>query len=466
MTNLAFDTTGDQNGAGLRPSAHVHSLGQQPRLLKPVTNEPSDAILKAADIITDPQQAQICTRKEIRVPRITVHAFSESSNVANAFEGAAKDRLMSRAHVIVHAGGIDAAIHLYREAPTPDLIVVESCSANEAFLAHLDCLAEVCDAGTKLMVVGHANDINFYRELTRRGVSEYMIAPIDPVSFVNGISSIYRETGSGKLGQIYAFIGAKGGVGSSTVAHNVGWAMARHFGSEVVLADMDLPFGTASLNFNQDALQGVMDAVRDASRLDEVLLDRLLTRCGDHLSLLAAPTELETPYDLAERAIEPLLEVAQTSVPFMILDMPHLWTSWVRSTLVSADEVVITAMPDLANLRNAKNVIDFLRRARPNDAPPKLILNQVGMPKRPEIKPEEFVKALQMDATTCIPFEPHLFGTAANSGQMIAEVSAKAVANKAFAEVAEVLTGRKETKRRRGRLFGLRSLLGRLAGQA
>ena len=126
--------------------------------------------------------------------------------------------------------------------------------------------------------------------------------------------------------------------------------MARLFGSDVILADLDLPFGTAGLDFNLDPPQGIADAVFGADRLDEVLLDRLLAKCEDHLSLLAAPAALDKSYDFSEGAFEQVLEIVQANVPTVVLDVPHLWTSWVRKTLIAADEVVITAVPDLANL--------------------------------------------------------------------------------------------------------------------
>ncbi|UVF18495.1 AAA family ATPase [Microvirga terrae] len=396
-------------------------------------------------------------REATRIPYIGIQAFCDSPDVVAVIQSAASDRLMSRAHVTVREGGIAAATALYQNEQTPQLIVIESCSIPETFLVEIDSLAEVCDAGTKVMVIGHVNDVHFYRELMRRGISDYLLAPVDPVSLIVAISRIYSEPTSGKLGQCYAFVGAKGGVGSSTVAHNVGWTVARQAASDVVLADMDLAFGTASLDFKLDAGQGVAEAIDDAGRLDEVLLDRLLARCGDHFSLLRAPGTLERCYDLAENAVNPLIEIAQASVPFLILDMPHVWNAWARNVLLSADEVIITAAPDLPNLRNAKSLVTFLRQARPHDPPPKLILNQVGMPKRPEIKPAEFAKALQLDLMACIPYDPHLFGTASNVGQMVAEVSAKAPASRIFSEIAGSIAAQKP--HRRTSLFNIASMI-------
>jgi pilus assembly protein CpaE len=312
------------------------------------------------------------------------------------------------------------------------------------------------------MVIGHSNDVPLYRELLKRGVSEYLVAPADVMSIITAISGIYHDSSTEKLGQSYAFIGAKGGVGSSTVAHNVAWTMARLVGSDVILADLDLPFGTAGLDFNLDPAQGIAEAVFGADRLDEVLLDRLLAKCEEHLSLLAAPAALDKAYDFPESAFDQVLEIVQSNVPTVVLDVPHQWTAWVRKTLIAADEVVIIAAPDLANLRNAKAIVDLLRQARPNDTPPKLILNQVGMPKRPEIKADDFAAALQLTPIATIPFDPLLFGTASNNGQMIAEASAKTTVSDVFADIAQVVSGRKELKKARKRGLDLGPLLQRL----
>ena len=120
---------------------------------------------------------------------------------------------------------------------------------------------------------------------------------------------------------------------------------------------------------------------------------------------------------------------------------------------MSADDILVVAGPDLANLRNAKNLVDLLRAARPNDHTPYYCLNQVGVPKRPEISPADFAKALEDQPLVVIPFDPQIFGTAANNGQMIAEVSANHKTAEMFSELAQVLTGRAEVKRPRSGLL-------------
>jgi pilus assembly protein CpaE len=383
------------------------------------------------------------------IPRVNIQAFCEDQDTAAVIERAAQDRRLAKAHVTVQMGGAQAAAAFYRNASTPNLIIVESLLDRRDMLAELDHLAEVCDPGTKVIAIGHINDVLLYRELMRRGVSEYVVAPVDVVQLIESISSVYTDPETGPVGQVIAFVGAKGGSGSSTVCHNTAFAIAGALKSDVVIADLDLPFGTAGLDFNQDPLQGIADALASPERLDEMVLDRLLSRCSDHLSLFAAPGTLDRPYDLDPSSCDTVIDVVRENVPWIAVDVPHLWTAWAKQVVLRADHVVITAAPDLANLRNAKNLVDQLKHSRPNDRAPLLVLNQVGVPKRPEIPVKDFGHALELEPKVIIDFDAQLFGTAANNGQMIEEVSDKSKAADAFRSLANILTDRSEQKTER-----------------
>ena len=394
------------------------------------------------------------------VPRITIQAFCETPETAATIEGIVSDRRMHKAHVKVQMGGGAAAVEAYRHAPTPNVILIEFVGTKSRPLECLDQLAEVCDEGTKVLVVGHVNDVLLYRQFMQRGVSEYLMAPVAPVTMIAAISDLFSAPGAKPVGRTIAVYGARGGAGASTVAHNLAWTVAREHGTSTVIADLDIAFGTASLNFNQDPPQGIAEAVFAPERLDANLLDRLLSKCADNLSLLSAPATLDRPIDLTEPAFDALTDLLRAAVPCIVLDVPHHWSAWTRRVLISADEILIVASPDLTSLRNTKNLLALLQASRPNDARARVILNGVGMPKRPEIAAAEFAKALDAALQASIPFDPALFGTAANNGQMIAEVQAGSKAAEIFSEVAGVVTGRSEVKRSRANL--LEPLLARL----
>ncbi len=406
-------------------------------------------------------EQDIAAMRDLRpVPRISIQAFCETDSIAQPIERAGEDRRMSKAHLKVHMGGVATAIEFFQTAPTPNLIILESRSEPRDLLGSLNQLAEFCDPSTKVVVIGHYNDVGLYRELIRSGISEYIVAPVSMADVVSVISTIFVDPDAEPIGRSIAFIGAKGGVGSSTIAHNLAWSMSTLFKSEVVVADLDLAFGTANINFDQDPAQGIAEAVFSPERIDEVYLDRLLAQCSENLSLLAAPSTLERVYDFDPDAFVQIIDTAQRSAPLLVLDIPHVWTGWTKATLTKADEIVITATPELANLRNTKNLVDMLKRLRPNDAPPKLLLNQTGMPKRPEIGAADFAEPLGMSPMAEIPFDPQLFGNAANNGRMLGEMDSAHAIVQTINEIAHILTGRGEVKPK-GKP-GLGSLLGKL----
>ena len=419
---------------------------------------PSGAVLNpVGQLISDAEHAL----GETGVPRITLHVFCLQSSTRQAAEQAAADRRLSRATALVRLGGIRAALEYYQHQSTPSLLILESDQEPAEMLADLDTLAEVCDPGTKVVVVGRSNDISLYRELIKRGVSEYLVAPIETLPLIRTITGLYSDPAAPFVGRTIAFVGAKGGVGASTVAHNVAYAISERLMTAAVIVDFDLPFGTAGLDFNQDPLQGVADALTQPDRLDATLLERMMVRCTERLSLFAAPATLDSTYDISAEAFEEVAAKIRGTSPFVVMDLPHIWSGWMRQTLLSADEVNLVATPDLASLRNAKNMFDLIRLARPNDAPPRLILNQVGVQGRPEIPVKDFSDALGVEPSLVLPFDPKTFGQAANNGQMVLELGGKSKAAEGLAQLAQMISKREPPPVRSKSLIG--SLLKRSA---
>jgi pilus assembly protein CpaE len=381
-----------------------------------------------------------------------VQAFCETVQTAAAVRSASEDRRLGKAHLTVQMGGVEAAIESYRTVPTPNVIILETEGRSD-ILAGLDELATVCDPGTRVVVIGTTNDAAPYRELVRRGVSDYVIGPVSPLDVVRSICSLFSASEALPVGRIIAVVGAKGGVGASTVAHNVAWAIARDLSLDSVVIDLDLAFGTAGLDYNQDPMQGVANAVFSPDRLDTAVMDRLLAKCTDHLSLLAAPATLDRVYDFGADAFDSIFDTLRMTTPCIVLDVPHQWSGWTKRVLVGADDILVVAEPDLANLRNTKNILNMLKSARPNDRAPLYCLNQVRMPKRPEINASGFTKTIERPPIAAIPFDSRMFGTAANNGQMIAEIAASHRTTKMFLQIARQLTGRGDSKRPRESLL-------------
>ncbi|UTP39228.1 CpaE family protein [Phenylobacterium sp. LH3H17] len=407
---------------------------------------PVEAVEPARPAVPNPVHEMLAGAEaafgETLLPRITIHIFAAAPETAELADRAAEDRRMERTSVVTRMGGLAAAVDCYQNQATPSLVMVECLDSAPELLGLLDRLAQVCDPGTKVVLIGSANDIALYRELMRRGVSEYLVPPLSPLQMVRTVAGLYADPSAPFVGRQIAFCGAKGGAGTSTLAHNVAYSITERLQTGAVLVDLDLAFGTAGLDFNQDPIQGIVDALSQPDRLDPVLMDRMMARCTERLSLFAAPATLETDYEIGPEAFEEVTQKIRGAAPFVVLDLPHVWTAWKRKILLTSDDLVIVATPDLASLRNAKNMVDLVRRARPNDAPPRLVLNQVGVPGRPEIPVKDFGEALGLTPTLCLPFDPKLFGQAANNGQMVSEVGPKSRSAEGIDHLAQQIARR------------------------
>lgn len=376
------------------------------------------------------------------IPAIAAMAFCESDRTASLIDAVANDRRMQQANVQTQTGGLEAAIAYLVENPTPNLLILESSAPNATMVAQIDELASHCDEGVQVMVIGNTNDIGLYRQLMARGVSEYLVPPIAPVQVVRSISQLFADPDAPFVGKSISVIGAKGGVGASTIAHNLAWALSESAEVNTALIDLDLSFGTTALDFNHENQQTVADALLAPERVDDAVVSKLLSKVTDRLSLFTAPASVSQIMDIPTESYTTIIDTVRRVMPYVVLDIPHTWSEWTYQTLLSSDEVILVCQPDLASLRNGKNMIDELKAQRPNDAPPKLVVNMMGVPKRPEIPTKDFAAAIEVEPSVVLNFDPQLFGTASNNGQMISETDSSAAPSVAIDQLASLISGR------------------------
>lgn len=376
------------------------------------------------------------------IPAISINAFCERADTQQMLETAASDRRMSRTVVDFRGGSLPAAIEFLSSNPTPNLLIVESSLPASEMIPMIDELAQHCDENVKVLVIGATNDIALYRQLMARGVSEYLVPPLQPLKLIRSVSELFIDPDAPFVGKSISVVGAKGGVGSSTIAHNLAWSITENIGVAAAMVDLDLSFGTTALDFNAESAQSVADALMAPDRTDEAVIERLLHKVTDRLSLFTAPSTVGQIMDIPAESFATVIDNVRRSVPHVILDLPHAWSDWVQQTLVGSDEVILVCQPDLASLRNGKNILDQMKSQRPNDVPPRLVLNMAGVPNRPEIPVKDFAAAIGAEPEVILPFEPKLFGTAANNGQMIAETDAGSKSSLAIDHLASLMTGR------------------------
>lgn len=402
--------------------------------------------MSLAEPITHPAAGKSSVPRAITgFERPKIHIFCEENGVTSQSARALEHRRLGAGEIRIRKGGLPAAVSAYERTASPELLVIETHLKQDELFAALDRLAGVCDENTRLIIIGQINDVHLYRALIRRSISDYLIAPLAPGQLGASIKAALQPEGA-VAGRSVAVIGAKGGCGASTICHNIGWTLAEIVHGDTVIADFDLAFGTLGLNFNQDAGHGLTGALLAGQKLDTVMMEKLLAKCSDYLSLLTASQLLTTQSEIdpvsAQKVVAMLCQTSQVA----LLDLPCVWHDWTRILIEQADECIIVAEPDLANLRNAKNLIDTLRTMRGADCPPLLVMNKVGMPRRPEITVKDFANAVDLKPSLSIAFDARSFGMAANNGLMIGELSPNTQLAAQFTRLARLLSGAQRTK--------------------
>lgn len=377
--------------------------------------------------------------------RINIGAFVLTDAVRDAVNSLSEDRLFLRSTVTVNEGGMASAMDYLSSRSTPELLIIETKSEDEALFNELNALAEVCQPGTRVIVVGAENDINLFKTLIEQGISQYFVDTVSSDELKAAIVDAFADKSAQAKCRTIAVAGLRGGVGSSVIAHNIGSELADLYDEDVIIVDLDIPFGTAALGFNIQPQQTLAEAVAQAGSIDETLLMRYLESGGKNVSLLCSPGNLTSGVEINPQSIEMVLNVVKQMASYVILDVPHMWNTWTQDLLVDADDTVIVGTPDLYNLRDGKNVIEFLSPNRGMEAPTRFVLNKVGENKKGELTEKEFKEVLGMAPSISVPFDAEAFASAMNNGEMLSKAAKGSKATAAIETLAKLVSG-KESK--------------------
>jgi pilus assembly protein CpaE len=392
--------------------------------------------------------------------RLSIDAFPLTQETESACAGLTGQREFSRARVAVHSGGLTRAVKHYVDNPSPQVIIVEEAGGPEEIQKGLEALAEVVEPGRKVIVIGAVNDVQAYRRLISQGVSEYLVAPVSSEDVAAAIIACVKDPSATPRGRAISFIGARGGVGTSTLAVNMAWTLAELTQETVIGVDLDLNSGTMALSLNLDPRQSVAEALTDPDRIDTVLVERIMMEHGDNLSVLSTAGSLKEMTQPSPEAVERLIDMCRTMAAYVVVDLPRRWNAWVAGTLTQSDEVVVVASPDLANLRDAKQLTEWLRAKRGN-ASPRLVLSKADAAKRNQLSAKDFQETLGIVPSLSVGFDATLFAQLMNNGQMIAEGAKGHKLNEHLRQFARQLGAKKGIAKSGGKGLNLMSWLKR-----
>ncbi len=385
--------------------------------------------------------------------KTTIGAFTLKAETQAAVEGLRDERIFFRTTITSHDGGMAEAVNYLSQNETPPVLIIETASVGENMFAELNRLAEVCAPHTQLVLIGDQNDISLFKELLRQGVSQYFAGGVSTRQLAEAIQDLFADQQNDQKARVIAITGVRGGVGSSTLSHNIGYELAREFGEDVIVADLDIAYGTAAMNFNVAPRYTIADALAQNTRLDDVLMERFVEPINKKLSVLTAPASLNAGVHVTSDNLEMVMGYLRRMASFVVLDVPHVWQGWTRDLLTEVDEVVLVTKPDLCNLRDAKNMVEVLNPERGVHLPTRLVFNMVGEAKKTELGPRDFKEHVSMDVAVSVPFDPTVFGKAMNNGEMISKFAARCKATEAVKKLARMVSARVAIEESKGKVF-------------
>jgi pilus assembly protein CpaE len=330
---------------------------------------------------------------------------------------------------------------------TPRRLVIDLSGSIDP-LAAIDSLAEVCDAGTEVTALGEINDVELYRNLIRRGVQDYLVKPVLAPALAAALTHAVREPRSdtaAKPGRLIAVVGARGGVGATTVAVNVAWTLANEQGMRVVLVDFDLFFGTCALALDLETGHGFRDAMEHPGRMDSLFIQRSMVRQGSNLFVLSTEEALDGALHVDPSAMESLMEHLRRDFECVVIDFPRHAARRQARLLTPPSSAVVVSDPSLAGMRDTMRLVQLLKRTVP-DADLSVTLNRVGANKFGELGSADFAKGAETKVDCTIPFEVKAFAASAAVGTPVVKVAGRTKAAEAMRILARTLGGGRAAK--------------------
>jgi pilus assembly protein CpaE len=324
-------------------------------------------------------------------------------------------------------GGISAAMASLSQDGSPGLVIVDITDAEDP-VAAMALLRKVCGPDTSIVTIGNVNDVELYRSLTEAGIGDYLVKPIQPNTLRKSLERISRpasdEQAEKKSAQVIAVIGARGGVGASTIAVNVAWHIANDMNRQVALLDLDLQFGTVTLSLDLEPCHGMRDILENPERVDSLFISSSMVREGENLLVLGAEEALEHSLSVKPAAVTMLLDGLAPTVDYILMDIPRSLLTDCPEVLKRVDTVLLVADPSLASVRDVTRLAELVRNMAP-EANVIVAANKVGANKKGELPVAEFKRNVKLPIEHSIPWDAKTPSEAASVGKALGAVAAR-----------------------------------------
>ncbi len=329
----------------------------------------------------------------------------------------------------VNKGGLRNAVQSLSVSASPNILFVDLSESGDP-LNDINALAEVCEPGTIVIASGEVNDVRLYRDLVASGIQDYLLKPFsadqlrDSISHAQAVLSApkVQDKSAERPHLALAVIGARGGVGASTLATSLAWLFGAKWSRSTALLDLDVHFGTGALCLDLEPGRGLTDAIENPSRIDGLFIERAMVRASENLSILSAEAPIHQPMMTDGGAYYQLQEEMRATFEATVVDLPRAMVIAHPHLVSDLQAVVVVSELTLAGARDTIRILSWLKSNAPQSTV-LLVINRSGANGSHELTQKDFESSVERKVDFVIPADQKTASQAAKLGKTVAEMA-------------------------------------------
>lgn len=300
-----------------------------------------------------------------------------------------------------------------------------------------------------ILVTSSSTDGNLILRAMRAGVKEFIPAPAKIEDLIASIERIAdakwgRGENRARGSTIIAICGATGGVGTTSLAVNLGCALASDQRNTVALVDIDLCLGDADVFLDSIPDYTLVDVAQNVTRLDFTLLKRSLTKHSSGLYLLPRPVQLEDVQHITAEDLRRVIGLLKATFSHVIVDCSKSYSAIDMVALEMANHVLLVTQLDLPCLRNVVRLMMSFSQMDSMKDKIKIVVNRVGLDSQIGLKKAQ--ETIGREIFWQLPNDYRTMVEVRNNGVPLINQAPKAAITQAVIGLAEALsTGKTDT---------------------
>ncbi len=396
----------------------------------------------------EPFDSQDVAAQSLEIPPLpagAVLAFitdEETAAVAEAELGGGGDPLpMHRV-----AGGCLAALSVPDMPPGLAALLID-VTDTETAVADLAALVSTMPPECAVLALGDANDVTLFRDLLGAGAADYLVRPLRPGVMRKAIDTALaakkrerelaeartklEQIGSGNMmvttdpsvpARVVAVVGARGGVGASTVAISIASMVSTANKSDVLILDLDMHYGSVMLSLDLDPSDALREALTSPERVDNLFVEQSVQRKGEFLCALGAEDPPNTPVPIEKGVLTQLVAKFQRKFNFIVLDVPRGDPVIQQQAFESATDIIVVGDLTLTGVRDGMRLLNFISESAPR-ATVYVIAGGSADPRKSPIRIADLEKSIKRKVDGQVAYDEKALAGAVNTGVPVPEAA-------------------------------------------